>query len=169
MSVFSCLIHKTFSPILGIFCVKAYPQLCNIETINWKKMVFKNISQKPVYLFYFQYSKKTINSFIAMNEPSIFIGGRKTINPEEVIRLEADINYTYVFFSDGKKIVVATTLKELESRFQGYPKFFRINKSVIINIDSIKRIDEEQIIFQNGETITPSRRRKKAFFEIYNN
>ncbi len=104
-----------------------------------------------------------------MSTPSIFIGGRKTINPEEVIRLQADINYTQVFFTDGKKIIVATTLKELANRFQGFPKFFRINKSVIINIDSIKRIEEEQIIFQNGETITPSRRRRKAFFEIMNN
>ncbi len=104
-----------------------------------------------------------------MNQPSIFIGGRKTINPEEVIRLQADVNYTYVFFADGKKIIVATTLKEIESRFQSFPKFVRINKSVIINIDSIKRIDDEQIIFQNGETLTPSRRRKKAFFEMINN
>ncbi len=104
-----------------------------------------------------------------MNAPSIFIGGRQTINPEEVIRLQADVNYTYIFFSDGKKIVVATTLKELENRFSAFPKFFRINKSVIINIDCIKQINDEQIIFQNGEKITPSRRRKKAFFEIFNN
>ena len=104
-----------------------------------------------------------------MNTPSIFIGGRQTINPEEVIRLQADVNYTQVFFADGKKIVVATTLKALESRFRGNPKFFRISRSLIINIDSIKQINDEQIIFQNGETITPSRRRKKAFFEIINN
>ena len=103
-----------------------------------------------------------------MNQQSIFIGGRKTINPEEVIRLQADVNYTKVFFADGKKIVVATTLKEIENRFQCCSNFFRISKSVIINIDSIKQIDEEKIVFQNGETLTPSRRRKKAFFEIFN-
>lgn len=103
-----------------------------------------------------------------MNESSIFIGGRQTINPEEVIRLQADINYTRVFFSNGKKIVVATTLKELENRFSAFPKFFRISKSVIVNIDCIKRIDNQQIIFQNGETCKPSRRRKKAFFEMVN-
>ena len=104
-----------------------------------------------------------------MNQASIFIGGRQTINPEEVIRLQADVNYTTIFFSDGKKIVVATTLKEIESRFRNCPKFFRINKSLIINLDCIKQVRNEQIIFQNGETLTPSRRRKKAFFEIYNN
>lgn len=103
-----------------------------------------------------------------MNSPSIFIGGRQTINPNDVIRLQADVNYTCVFFSDGKKIVVATTLKEIESRFSAFPKFFRINKSMIINLNCIKKIDNEQIIFQNGEICKPSRRRKKAFFEIIN-
>lgn len=103
-----------------------------------------------------------------MNQTSIFIGGRKSINPEEVIRLQADINYTRVFLADGKKILVATTLKEIENRFSALPKFVRINKSVIINIDCIKQINNEQIIFQNGEICTPSRRRKKAFFEIVN-
>lgn len=103
-----------------------------------------------------------------MNASSIFIGGRQTINPEDVIRLQADINYTYVFFSDGKKIVVATTLKELENRFSALPKFFRISKSQIINIDCIKQVNDEQIVLKNGESCKPSRRRKKAFFEIFN-
>lgn len=30
------------------------------------------------------------------------------------------------------------------------------------------KIDDQQIIFQNGEIITPSRRRKKVFFELIN-
>lgn len=103
-----------------------------------------------------------------MNQATIFIGGRQTINPDEVISLQADVNYTKVFFSDGKKVVVATTLKEIESRFRNCPKFFRISKSMIINLDCIKQVRNEQIIFQNGETCKPSRRRKKAFFEIIN-
>lgn len=102
-----------------------------------------------------------------MKQTSISIGGRQNVNPKEVIRLQADINYTRVFLADGKKILVATTLKEIEIRFSAFPKFVRINKSVIINIDCIKHINDEQIIFQNGETLTPSRRRKKAFFAIY--
>jgi DNA-binding LytR/AlgR family response regulator len=103
-----------------------------------------------------------------MKQSSIFIGGRQSINPEEVVRLQADVNYTCVFLSDGKKIVVATTLKEIENRFLPFPKFFRINKSVIINLDCIKQITEQQIVFKNGEIHTPSRRRKKAFFELFN-
>ncbi len=101
-----------------------------------------------------------------MNTPSIFIGGRQNVNPKEVIWLQADVNYTRIFLIDGKKILVATTLKEIENRFSAFPKFFRINKSMIINIDCIKQISQEKIIFLNGETCKPSRRRKKAFFEV---
>jgi DNA-binding LytR/AlgR family response regulator len=103
-----------------------------------------------------------------MNELSIFIGGRQSINPEEVVRLQADVNYTCVFLSNGKKIIVATTLKEIENRFQGHPKFFRINKSLIINLSCIQQITEGHIVYQNGEIIKPSRRRKQAFFDLMN-
>jgi two-component system LytT family response regulator len=103
-----------------------------------------------------------------MNQASIFIGGRQNVNPEEVIRLEADVNYTRIYLSNGKNILVAKTLKEIGNRFGECPKFFRISKSMIINIDCIKQISHEKIIFQNGETCKPSRRRKKAFFEIIN-
>lgn len=103
-----------------------------------------------------------------MNQASIFIGGRQSINPEEVISLRADVNYTKVFLADGKKIIVATTLKEIESRFRNCPKFFRISKSQIINIDCINNIQNEKILLKNGEIIVASRRRKKAFFETIN-
>ncbi len=101
-----------------------------------------------------------------MNTQSISIGGRQNVNPKEVIRLQADANYTRVYLSNGKKILVATTLKEIEHRFAECPKFFRISKSMIINIDCIKQISYEKIIFQNGETCKPSRRRKKAFLKF---
>lgn len=103
-----------------------------------------------------------------MNQSSIFIGGRQNVNPEEVIRLQADVNYTRVFLADGKKILVATTLKEIENRFSAFPKFVRINKSMIINLDCIKNIQNEKIMLKNGEMISASRRRKKAFFELVN-
>ncbi|MDZ7934575.1 MAG: LytTR family DNA-binding domain-containing protein [Emticicia sp.] len=99
-------------------------------------------------------------------QSEIHIGGHQTINPEEVVRLQADVNYTTVYFANGKKTLVATTLKSMESRFGSFPKFVRINKSVIINIDCIRKKDEEKITLQNGETFIASRRRKKAVFEL---
>lgn len=101
-------------------------------------------------------------------EGEIHIGGRTAIIPQEVIYLKADINYTKVLLSDGKKITVATTLKSMESRFESFPKLVRVNKSTIINIDCIRQKEEGIITLQNGEKIIASRRRKKAFFELMN-
>jgi DNA-binding LytR/AlgR family response regulator len=98
-------------------------------------------------------------------ENFIPIGGRQTINPQEVISLKGEINYTTVHFQQGKKnVTVATTLKRIEERLEDYPNFFRVSRSTIINTNCIKRIKNNIIYLTNGEKITPSRRRTKEFF-----
>jgi len=103
-----------------------------------------------------------------MNKTNISVGGGLCINPEEITKCKADVNYTHIFFSNGKRIVVATTLKKIEIRFQPFPRFFRISKSIIINLDCIRRIVYPYVILQNGERFSPSRRRRKAFFDFIN-
>jgi DNA-binding LytR/AlgR family response regulator len=94
------------------------------------------------------------------------IGGRKTVNPKEVISLKGDVNYTTVVFQNGRrKETVATTLKTIQNRLKPFPHFFRITKSTIINLDCIAHIKNNQIYLVNGEVIVPSRRRGREFFE----
>jgi two-component system LytT family response regulator len=95
----------------------------------------------------------------------IHIGGRKSVSPDEVILLEADINYTKLYLLDGKKIHVATTLKQLEKRFVLLQNFFRTNKSYIINLSYMANYQEDtqSILMQNEKSILVSRRRKKDF------
>jgi DNA-binding LytR/AlgR family response regulator len=97
-------------------------------------------------------------------ETQITIGGRKKVNPQEVISLKGEINYTTVFFMDGKrKEIVATTLKKIQANLEPFPNFFRVTKSTIINLDCIKHIKNNHIYLINGEVIVPSRRRAKDF------
>lgn len=99
-------------------------------------------------------------------ETQITIGGRKTVNPQELISLKGEVNYTTVYFLDGKrKEVVATTLKKIQTQLEPFPNFYRITKSTIINLDCICGIKNNQIFLTNGEIIIPSRRRGKIFFE----
>ncbi len=97
----------------------------------------------------------------------VLIGGRKTINPKDVILLEADENYTQIHFVNGAKITVATTLKRLEERFSGCIEFFRTHKSYLINLNYIKQISnlggEVHVKMRNDYKVTISRRKKCAF------
>jgi DNA-binding LytR/AlgR family response regulator len=102
-------------------------------------------------------------------ETQIHIGGRMTVNPEDLIILKGDINYTTVYFQNGKKkAMVATTLKRFEEKLFPYSNFFRITKSTIINTKCIKNISNNKILLNNGETVIPSRRRAKVFFQLVN-
>ncbi|MCP9757660.1 LytTR family transcriptional regulator [Lacihabitans sp. CCS-44] len=102
-------------------------------------------------------------------ETQIPIGGRKTVNPQELISLKGEINYTTVSFQNGRrKETVATTLKRIQEQLQPFPNFYRVTKSTIINLDCIERIKNNQIYLINGEVIVPSRRRAKDFFNLIN-
>lgn len=64
-----------------------------------------------------------------MKTNEIHIGGRIKICPDEIMLLEANTNYTMLYLQDGHKLIVATTLKQLEKRFAVCQNFFRPHKS----------------------------------------
>jgi DNA-binding LytR/AlgR family response regulator len=91
---------------------------------------------------------------------NIHIGGRQEVNPEDVALLQADINYTVLYFRDGNKRIVATTLKTLESRFKPF-NFYRTHKSFLVNIDYVKCYlkPHNQVQMSDDKKILVSRRK----------
>jgi DNA-binding LytR/AlgR family response regulator len=102
----------------------------------------------------------------AMNDNKIPIGGRKQVKPHEIMMLQADVNYTVIHFLNGKKAIVATTLKELESRFEPF-NFFRTHKSFMVNLDCIKHFlkPKNQLQMIDNKTIMISRRRMNGLIK----
>lgn len=100
-----------------------------------------------------------------MKTNTIHIGGRQQVCPDDVVLLEANTNYTVLYLQDGKKLLVATTLKKLEKRFDAYENFFRTHKSHIINMEYMCNYEAKsnQILMPNQKRIVLSRRRKNAF------
>ena len=96
-----------------------------------------------------------------MKTHNIHIGGGQRVNPEEVILLQANVNYTVLFFTNGKKAVVATTLKLLESLFLPFD-FFRTHKSYLVNLKCIQTFSEATNTIQmtDNHTVTVSRRKR---------
>ena len=86
----------------------------------------------------------------------------------EIIRCEADKNYTFFFLNNGKKILVSRTLKDFETMLNGYG-FFRIQQSHLINLDYLDRYDKHQggaIIMKDGSALPLSPDKKDQFFKL---
>ncbi|WP_462220017.1 LytR/AlgR family response regulator transcription factor [Ferruginibacter sp.] len=85
----------------------------------------------------------------------------------DIIHLEANSNYTNIYFTNKTKITASKTLKEFEELL---PEdiFFRTHHSHLINLNYIKRYikgDGGQIELQNGSYVDVARRKKEEFLK----
>ena len=87
------------------------------------------------------------------------------LKPEEILLVESDINYSQIFLSNGRKIIIAKTLKQISEIVKNSP-FVRINRQVLINIGHVKNYEMEtspqNVTLSNGRKIDFSRRRSEA-------
>ena len=92
------------------------------------------------------------------------VGGRKKVQPDDIIFLEGKINYTLIFLADGSNLFVATTLKQLQKRLS-FACFFRVHKSQIVNLRFVEERENqaEKIFLSNGVLVKISRRKKTKF------
>lgn len=85
----------------------------------------------------------------------------------DIIHLEANSNYTNIYFTDKTKILASKTLKDFEELLP-QDVFFRTHHSHLINLNYIKRYikgDGGQIELQNGTYVDVSRRKKDEFLK----
>jgi two-component system LytT family response regulator len=89
-------------------------------------------------------------------------------NLDNVVRLEADSNYTTVHLSDKRSLLVSKSLKEFEKSFEGIEHFTRIHKSHLININYVKNfstIDGGFVSMSDGSSFPVSKRKNPDFFK----
>lgn len=87
---------------------------------------------------------------------------------KDIIRLEANSNYTNIFLINNLKIVASKTLKDFGDLLPE-DVFFRCHHSHIINLKHIKRYlkgDGGQIEMQDGSIVDVSRSKKEQFLKI---
>jgi two-component system LytT family response regulator len=53
--------------------------------------------------------------------------------------LEASGNYTFLYFTNGERLLVCRTLQDMEERLASPYRFLRIHRSFLINIDFLER------------------------------
>lgn len=134
--------------------------------------------------------KKAIAALKEESEGSQFEALQKNINPyekrrlvlktqesvhvvdlDDIIRCEADRNYTSFFLTNNKKILVSKTLKEYETLLSGH-HFLRVQQSHLININYVERYDKKNggaVVMKDGSEVPLSSAKREVFFQTLEN
>lgn len=94
--------------------------------------------------------------------------GIKFVEIKNIIRCQADDNYTHLFFTNCEPILVSRTLGDFEDQLTDHG-FFRINNSHLINLNFVERYSREDggyVIMSDGENITVSKNKREAFLKL---
>ena len=67
------------------------------------------------------------------------------INPNDIIYIEADGNYAKLFLRNNKYYLISSYLSEVHEKLP-VNSFFRINRSIVINMDYLEQIDRKKRI-----------------------
>lgn len=81
------------------------------------------------------------------------LSGIVIIDPEEIISVEAEGNYSVFRLTTGRTEIVTQLLGKIEEQLSEH-KFFRVSRATIINLDYLKKINSVKqrcILYQNGK------------------
>jgi two-component system, LytTR family, response regulator len=82
------------------------------------------------------------------------------VSPSDIIRLKASSNYTFIYFTNRKPLVIAKVLKDLQSVLGDYG-FIRIHRTHLINRKYISSISTDGSIVMSDASVTGVSRRMK--------
>jgi two-component system LytT family response regulator len=96
------------------------------------------------------------------------IDGLIIVDTREIVYCESEDSYSKIFLEAGKPIVVAQTLKKVETLLGGSKDFLRIHHSYLINLRFVRRYirgDGGEVSLANGTTLPVSRTKKQEFLD----
>lgn len=108
------------------------------------------------------------------NNPNAFekmsiaaLDGIHFVKIREIVRFEAEDNYTHIFMSGGQRITASKTIKAYEDMLTPF-NFYRVHKRHVINLNYMRKFvkgDGGYLIMDDDIKIEVSRRRRPAFME----
>ena len=123
-----------------------------------------------------RYINKRLEIFnnVYHNNPNAFrkmsisaLDGIYFIDIQNIVRFEAEDNYTHIFMEDGERITASKTIKSFEDMLGPY-NFYRVHKRHVINLNYMRKFvkgDGGYLIMDDEKRIEVSRRRRPAFME----
>src|SRR4030095_5002738 len=96
--------------------------------------------------------------------------GFELIPADQILRCEADDNYTHVFLKNKNKIVACRTLKEVEEQLQDFSYFIRVHHSYVVNLNEVTKYVRGEggyVVMSDGSSVNVSRSRKDALLKLF--
>lgn len=127
----------------------------------------KNVPEKEQMEVLFKHlihSKPTIDRIALSTDDGLIF-----VHVKDIVYCKADSNYTFVYMDDGRKILVARTLKDIDETLSG-KDFFRVHNSYLVNVNRISRFvrgDGGYIVMPDQTEITVSRSKRDEFFQLF--
>lgn len=91
------------------------------------------------------------------------------VDLDEITHLESDRNYTIVYIKSGKKYISSKNLGEYEEILKEHPRFYRINKSCLVNVNHITNYSKDEpciLTIDNLHMQEVSRRKKQEMTRL---
>jgi two-component system LytT family response regulator len=105
------------------------------------------------------------NSFEKMSISAL--DGIYFLSIKDIVRFEAEDNYTHIYLSGGERITASKTIKAYEEMLHPV-NFYRVHKRHVINLNFMRKFvkgDGGYLVMDDGKKIEVSRRRRPAFME----
>ncbi|HMQ62753.1 MAG TPA: LytTR family DNA-binding domain-containing protein [Flavilitoribacter sp.] len=105
------------------------------------------------------------NAFTKMSIPAL--DGIYFVNIKDIVRFEAEDNYTHIYMNNGDRITASKTIKAYEDLLAPF-NFYRVHKRHVINLNYMRKFvkgDGGYLIMDDEIKIEVSRRRRAAFME----
>jgi putative methionine-R-sulfoxide reductase with GAF domain len=135
----------------GFFNEKHLEILTAISNLAANKIYCSMMEERIRKQTFLEQSKLTINS----------TRGVQFIPLKDIIRCEADSNYTYFFMTNNRTICASKTMKEYENKLLEN-NFIRVHRSHVINPNYVSELyNEGALKMTDNSVVEISRRRKK--------
>ena len=102
-----------------------------------------------------------INSDVQSSVSFPYKGGIHSFLPDQIIRLEADSNYTYIYFSNHRPILMAKVLRDYQRLLEPFG-FIRTHNSHLVNKQHISGVDINGDIIMDDHSKAEISRRKRS-------
>lgn len=96
--------------------------------------------------------------------------GFELIPADQIIRCEADDNYTHFFLKSKAKIIVCRTLKEIEEQLHDFTFFIRVHHSYLVNLNEVTKYVRGEggyLVMSDGSSVNVSRSRKDSLMKLF--